>query len=336
MRTLTRREFLSAATVATAAGWVAALGTACRPKNSPDIELIIQGAASPPSLALLHVANGGIPATLAAGVRFEIWNTVDEARASLTSGHAHLCGLPINVAAALYNRGLSVRLLNVYIWSILYLVSADSQVTSLADLRGQPVLIPFRGDLPDILTQYLLQRQGLDLARDCQPMYVATAPEAAQLLVAGRARHAVLSEPAATLALQKAGAAGLTLQRVVDYAQAWAQATGRRPRMPMAGVVAAPSILRSSPDIIPWFQAAHRQACAWVAEHGEEASALGAEVMRAVPPAIMSASLPHILFEFVPAQAARTEVEFFLSEMRTLAPEWIGGDLPPDAFYHGA
>ena len=334
MRSLTRRQFLSSSAVAAATGWLSTLATGCQPRRS-DLELVIQGAASPPSLALLRVAQSGTPPELAKNVRFQVWNTVDEARAALTSGHAHLSGLPVNVAATLHNRGLPVRLLDVYIWSILYLISADPHVTSLADLRGEQVLIPLRGDLPDILTQYLLRKGGIDLARDCQALYVAAAPEAAQLLAAGRARHAVLSEPAATLAIWKAREQGLALHRAVDYAHAWAGTTGRPPRLPMAGVVAAPSLVRTSPEVVAWFLAAHRQACAWVAEHIEEASALGAEAMRAVPPAVMSASLPHIRFEFVPAREARTEVEFFLNEMRALAPEWVGGDLPPDAFYHG-
>ncbi len=330
---ITRREFLHWALGAGAAALASGLAGGCRAGAQPLPSVIIQGAPSPPSLALLRVAQQGVPAELAREARFQVWSTVDEVRALITSGQAHFSGLPVNVAATLYNRGVEVQLLNVYIWGILYLVSREPQFSSPADLRGESVLIPFRGDLPDILTQYLLRHEGLDLAGDLQPNYLSAAPEAAQLLAAGRARHAVLSEPSATLAIQKAAENGITLYRAIDYAQAWAAATGRQARIPMAGVVVHPDLARAHPALPAWFQASFEQAVEWVAAHPEEAAQSGAEAIRAIPPAVMRDSLPHIQFAYAQAGAVREEVEFFLSEMHGLATELIGGQLPPDGFY---
>jgi NitT/TauT family transport system substrate-binding protein len=328
---MTRRRFLNLSYRTTLAALLLSLDAACRKPPSRQA-LVIQGAAAPPSLALLRVAQQGAPTSLAQSMRFSVWNTVDEVRASLTGGQAHFCGVPTNVAAVLYNRGLAVRLLDVYIWNILYLVSADPTLSSLADLRGQQLVVPFRGDLPDLLTQYLLQQEGLDLAQDLQPTYVTAAPEAAQLLAAGRARHAVLSEPSASLAILKAKESGRELYRVLDYGQAWARVTGRAPRLPLAAVVAAPTVAADT-ALLSWFQEAHRRACAWVSANPDEAVQLGSEVIRTIPPPAMRASLPYIAFEFVDAAQSRPEVEFFLSEMATLSPAWIGGQLPPDDFY---
>ncbi len=339
MPVTTRRELLA---FGARAGLGLALGTAlqalaaCRPREGPFETLVIQAPPSPPSLALLRVATGTVPQELARGARFDVWSTVDEMRARITGAQAHLSGVPTNVAATLYNRGLSVQLLNVYIWGIVYLVTTDANVSTLQDLRGQAVLIPFRGDLPDILTQYLLRRQGLELGVDVLPTYVSAAPEAAQLLAAGRAAHAVLSEPSATLAILKAGQNGVTLRRAVDYAQAWAAATGRPPRLPLAGVVASPMLVRRPPQLLAWFQGAFREAVAWVSAHPDEASRLGADAIKAIPPEVMQASVPHIRFSFTEAREAREEIEFFLGEMRSLSPHLIGGQLPPDGFYYQA
>ncbi|HOG46570.1 MAG TPA: hypothetical protein PLJ35_16960 [Anaerolineae bacterium] len=332
MASFTRRAFLS---LALRAGAAAALGAAlgCRRGMQPLPVVTIQGAPSPPSLALLRVAQRGVPRELAGDARFQVWSTVDEMRARITSGQAHFSGLPVNVAATLYNRGVEVQLLNVYIWGILYLVSPEPSINSLADLRGETVLIPFRGDLPDILTQYLLQRAGLNLAEDLKPSYLSAAPEAAQLLAAGRARYAVLSEPSATLAIQKAQQNGITLYRSLDYAQAWAAATRRRARIPMAGVAAHPDVARTRPELLDWFQSAHRDAVPWVAAHADEATQAGAEAIHAIPPAVMRDSLTHIQSTFEEAGTVRAEIEFFLSEMHALSPELIGGRLPPDGFY---
>lgn len=333
MARITRRQFLSWATYAGAAAALGGLADGCRPAAQPLETVIIQGAASPPSLALLRVAEQGVPAKLAAAARFQVWSTVDEVRARITSNQAHFSGVPVNVAATLFNRGLAVRLLNVYIWGILYLVSRTPHLASLGDLKGETVLIPFRGDLPDILTQYLLRHEGLSLGKDVQPSYLSAAPEAAQLLAAGRAQHAVLSEPSATLAIQKAQQNGITLYRALDYAQAWAAATGRQARIPMAGVVAQPDLARGRPDLLAWFQGAFRDAVPWVAAHPQEAAQAGAQAIQAIPPAVMRDSLPYIQFQFEEASAVRAEVEFFLSQMYALSADLIGGALPPDAFY---
>jgi len=338
MSAITRRKFLLQATRFAAGAALSGLGLVgqlgCRQREQSLGTLVIQGASSPPSLALLRIAAQGVPSDLAQAVRFEIWSTADEMRARITSRQAHFSGVPVNVAATLYNRGIAVQLLSVYIWGILYLVTSDPRVSTWQDLRGQTVLIPFRGDLPDILTQYLLRRQGMNLATDLRPSYLSAAPEAAQLLAAGRASHAVLSEPSATLAILKAQENGITLRRAIDYSQAWAAATGRQPRIPMAGVVADPEIVRQHPRLLAWFQEAHRAAVSWVIDHAAEAVQLGAQTIQAIPPAAMQASLPYIQFAFHEAAEVREEIEFFLSEMYSLSPELIGGRLPPDAFYY--
>lgn len=338
MRLVTRRALLH--TSARAGLWAALAGlglagpTACRRGGAALPELVVQGAPSPPSLALVRLAEQGAPPELARSIRFQLWSTADEMRARITSGQAHFSGLPVNVAATLHNRGLGIQLLNVYIWGILYLVTREPGLSSWADLRGEKVLIPFRGDLPDVLTQYLLRRNGLKLGGDVAPSYLASAPEAAQLLAAGRAVHAVLSEPSATLAILKAQENGVQLHRAIDYSQAWAAATGRAPRIPMAGVVALPDLGREHPELLPWFQEAHREAAAWVAAHPTEASQLGREAIEVIPQPAMQRSVEHIDFAFVEASQAREEIEFFLSELHALSPQLIGGQLPPDEFYY--
>lgn len=332
---MTRRTFLRQGVCSTAVAVLAGLGlVACGPRESALSTLVVQGPASPPSLALLRLANLGIPADLANEVSFQLWSTADEMRARITSGQAQFSGVPVNVAATLYNRDAKVQLMNVYIWGILYLVTRNPEVTSWDDLRGETVLIPFRGDLPDILTQYLLRQQGLELGSDILPSYLSAAPEVAQMLAAGQASHAVLSEPSATLAILKAKENGITLHRAIDYNQAWAAATGRAPRIPMAGVVADAGLVSRHPRIPAWFQQAHQEAALWVAANPEQASQLGAEEIKAIPTKAMRQSVEHIRFSFVEAAQAREDVEFFLSELHSLSPGLIGGQLPPDEFYY--
>jgi NitT/TauT family transport system substrate-binding protein len=74
--------------------------------------------------------------------------------------------MPSNVAANLYNRGVKLRLINVATWGVLWLVSRDPNLKTLADFKGKEVVMPFRADMPDIVFQTLLAKAGLDAAND--------------------------------------------------------------------------------------------------------------------------------------------------------------------------
>nr|WP_297314092.1 hypothetical protein [Thauera sp.] len=119
--------------------------------------------------------------------------------------------MPTNVAANLYNRGAKLQLINVSTWGVLWLVSRDPALKSLADLRGKELAMPFRGDMPDIVLQLLAEQQGMDVRKDLQLRYVASPVDAMQLLVMRRVDHALLAEPAASMALRKTGSFPLSL-----------------------------------------------------------------------------------------------------------------------------
>jgi len=57
--------------------------------------------------------------------------------------------------------------------------------------------------MPDIVLQLLAAKQGLDLHKDFRVRYVPTPMEAMQLLITRRVSHALLAEPAVSLALRK-------------------------------------------------------------------------------------------------------------------------------------
>lgn len=337
MASATRRQFLQR--VGRAAGGLALSGLApqgaCAPAAGRIGRLVIQAPASPPSIALAKLVADGAFDRLVERAEFLLWKTPDEMRARITSGQAHISGLPVNVAAGLYNRGLPVTLMDVYIWGILYVVGTHPAARRWEDLRGQEIIIPFQGDLPDLVAQLLMEYHGLEPAADVSLRYVPSPTEAAGLLAAGQAHVAVLSEPSATLAIVKAQEAGVTLHRLIDMQQDWAACTGQPARLPMAGIAVLPGLVQAQPAIAARLQDAGSDAVAWVNTHAQQAAALGVAYIPGVPAAIMAASLPHIALEHVSARDARPEIEFFFSQLAHLSPALYGGRLPPDDFYYG-
>jgi NitT/TauT family transport system substrate-binding protein len=329
---LTRRQFITRTGLAAGAVGLGMAG--CSASRKKLSHLVIQAPASLPSVALARLVEDRAFEGVAESAEFLLWKTPDEMRARITSGQAHVSGLPVNVAATLYNKGLPIRLVNVYIWGILYLVSADPDIHAWSDVRGEELLIPFRGDSPDIVTQLLLHYNGMELGQDIRVRYVAAAPEAASLLAAGEARHAILSEPSASIAFLKAQEAGVALYRAIDLQESWSTATGQPPRLPMAGVVVLPELIESQPALVERLQTSFEGAIDWVNGDPAEAARLGASYVPAMPEPAMAMSLEYTRLEFTPAHVARTEIEFFFRELAELSPALFGGELPGDDFYY--
>jgi NitT/TauT family transport system substrate-binding protein len=262
-----------------------------------------------------------------------IARTVDMLRAQALTGEMHFAAMPTYVAANLYNRGIKLKLVNVSVWGNLYIVGeGGAPVKSLADLKGQRLIIPSRGDTPDLVFRFLAAGKGLDIARDLQIEYVPSPMEAAGLLATGRARFAVLSEPAATSALQRARQEGRTLERLIPLRKVWGEVTRTADRMPQAGIVALPAITGRD-DLIKAFNEAYSQAATWALSNPDGMGALaekGIEGLRA--PAAASA-LQFSELRAIPAIEVRPELEFYFSRLQELAPDIIGGKLPDAGFY---
>jgi NitT/TauT family transport system substrate-binding protein len=157
--------------------------------------------------------------------------------------------------------------------------------------------------MPDIVFQLVARAQGLDPRRDFELNHVASPMDAMQLLLARRIDHALIAEPAASMALHKSGSFPLSvvapeLHRALDLQREWGRVFDRPPRMPQAGI-AVLGALRDDDDAVARIHAAYADA------------------------------LAGCLAE------AREELDFFCRQLHAAQPALVGGRLP-DARFYGA
>lgn len=302
--------------------------------------LVLGGPGAVVSAPLIHMAESGALAGLADKVEFVPWRDPDQLRAMALEGAADVLAMPTNVAANLYNRGAPVTLLNVSTWGALWMVSRSADRNTLADFRGEEIAMPFRGDMPDIMFQLLAARQGLDPRKDFRLRYVASPIDAMQLLVMRRVDHALLAEPAVSMALRKTrsfplGLVAPELHRSVDLQQEWGRLFARGMRIPQAGI-AAVGTLRERPDVLARIAAAYADSLAWCKAHALECGRMMAKRIETLSPEAVADAIAVSRLEVVPAAAAREELGFFLGELFARNPALVGGKLPGDAFYGGS
>ncbi len=288
---------------------------------------------------LIHMVESGALKDEAEVVEFRVWKDPDQLRvlALDAKSEADFVAMPTNVAANLYNRGVKLRLLNVSTWGVLWLVSREPNLKTLADFKGKEILMPFRADMPDIVFQALAEKQGLDLKRDFRLRYVGTPLDAMQLMITRRADHALLAEPAASVALRKTKSFPVSLiapelYRSANLQEEWGRVFQRQARIPQAGIVA---LGKTSGDaaLIEKFQRAYAASLAWCEKNPDECGRLVAQRVDMLTPEGVADSVRVDNAVFVTAQEAKPELEFFFGLLHAKQPALVGGKLPDDGFY---
>ncbi len=296
-------------------------------------KIVISSPFSPLIMPMAYIVENDLLHDVADETELVVWNNPDQLRAMMTQEQAQFVSVPSNVASTFYNKGTDLVLLRVSIWGVFYIISTNTSIESLHDLQGEEIYVPFRGDQPDLVFQYICQQNGIDPFTDFQIQYVASPLDVVINLLSGNAEHAVTLEPGAAIAIMKAEEKGLVVERVIDIQEEWSNATGYAPRLPNAGVVALPNVM-DHPEAIEVFCKAYDEAVLWSTENPHEAAILAAKYVEGVNAAAYEDSLNYTIFESVSAEESKEELETMFNCFMDLNPASIGGKLPDDGFYY--
>lgn len=299
--------------------------------------LVLAGPPASVSYPLIHMVESGALADLAGKVEFRPWTNPDQLRALALEGGVDFMAMPTNVAANLYNRGVPLQLVNVSVWGMLWLVSRNPDLKTLADFKGEEIAIPFRADMPDIVFSYLAEKSGLDPRRDFTVRYTATPMDAMQLLVMRRVDHALLAEPAVSMALRKTKSFPLSvvapdLYRSVNLQAEWGRLLETEARIPQAGMVVLGDA-RLDAALVARLEAAYVASNRWCLETPQECGALAAKTIDMLIPEAAADSIAALPRHYATAAQARPELDAFLQLLLERQPATVGNKLPDAAFY---
>jgi NitT/TauT family transport system substrate-binding protein len=298
--------------------------------------LRLVGTIGPLSLPLAYMVEKNSLASVARQTTLTVWANPTQLQAIMAGGQGDFVSLPTTSAATFYNRGISLQLLDCSIWNILYLVSSDSNIRSMADLKGKRVVAPYQGAIPDAMFKYLCLKQGWnpDKVTDIEIFYAADPVQASQLLLTGQEKYVLLSEPSATSVILKAQASGTPLYRVLNMQTEWGK-TGGGASTPIAGTVVMGD-LKNRPEVVNIFLSEYQKAVDWMLKNPQEAGQIGARVLteQGFTAAALTESMKSINWQFTGADKARPDIENFFKALTELSPNYIGGKLPDAAFYY--
>lgn len=300
-------------------------------------KLVLSGPSATVSNPLIYMLEKGYLNEVAKEVEFKPWRTPDQLRAMAVKGEAQVLAVPSNVAANLYNRGVKLKLLNISIWGILWVVSTDESINSLEDLKGKKLYVPFRGDMPDIVLHTIAKEQGLDLKKDFKINYMASPMPIVKMMITRRADHALLPEPAISMAIQKsksfpAKVIAPDLRRAINLQEQWGKAFKRDAKIPQAGIVIQGSALK--PKVASAIEKAYVRAAKQCAANPVECAEFVVKRNKMLTPQAVAESIKIVPTQVVKAQDAKEELEFFYTKLMQFSPELVGKKLPDDGFYY--
>ena len=298
--------------------------------------LILSGPMASVSHPLLRMIESGALNDIADNVKFIMWKNPDELRALTLRGRANFIAVPTNVAANLYNKGVDIKLLNVSVWGILGMITRDKTKKTLADFKGCEIAMPFRADMPDIVFEEIVKKEGLDPKKDFKLRYVGSPIDAMQMLIMRRVDHALLAEPAISMALRKTDSFPLKLiapdlYRSSDLQKEWGEVFNIEGKIPQAGMALLGNL---DQHIIKRFNEEYKKALRWYKTHPKEAGIMVEKYISMLIPEAVADSMKYVQLNDVKAKDAQKDLEFFYNILKNNNPKTIGGKLPDNNFYY--
>lgn len=301
-------------------------------------KIVVAGPFASVSHPLVLMQNSDAFKDIGKKIEFRVWRNPDELRALALNSDVDFMAVPTNVAANLYNKGVDIKLLNVSIWGILGLVSRDNSLKTLADFKGKEIVMPFKFDMPDIVFEQIAKKQGLNVKQDFKLKYVPSPIDAMQQLVMRRVDHALLAEPAISIALRKTKSFPLKvvapdLYRSVDLQKEWGKAFKVEAKIPQAGM-AYLGKSEGKEQLIEKFLQEYEKALVWYKQNPKEASKIVVKALPMLEEEGLADSINHVNLLSVNAKDAQKDLDFFFDILKDSNPKLIGGKNPDSNFYY--
>ena len=227
--------------------------------------------------------------------------------------------MPTNVAAKFYNKGLNVKILNITSSGILYILSSNSKINNLNDIKNKEIYVPAPGSSPDILTRYIFNKKNIDIK-----IKYGSSPEITKLFISGRIDLCVLPEPFATKAINK----NKKGKRILNFKTEWKNITGSS-NIPQVGLVTKKIYAQNNRKEIIKMLKDYKNAVKWVNKNPQKAAIL-AEKKLGINSEIIKKSIPKMNLISVEKNSAYKVLKNYFSILNTVNKKLIGGKIPDE------
>jgi len=258
---------------------------------------------------------------------FTMATGADELIPLLSKAQLDIALVPANVAATVYQKlEGAVAVIDINTLGVLYVVSADTTISTVEDLAGKTICLMGKGTTPDLAMQYLLSSHGIT---DATLEYKSEATEVAAAISADESLVGVLPEPFVTAAKMNNEA----LQVVLSVGEQWLACAGEGHDMVTGVTIVRKAFLEEYPDSVKAFLADHERSALYVKEHPEEMAQTVVQYGIVGKEAIAKKAIPGCNITCIYGEAMKIALSDYLSILYEMDPKAVGGALPGEDFY---
>ncbi len=287
----------------------------------------------PTSMGLVFLMEMSENGKTANDYEFTMVTAADELLPKVISGELDMALLPANVASVLYNRmDGAISVIDINTLGVLYAVTADDSIQSIADLTGRTIYMTGKGTTPDYVFRYLLSENGLSDS-DLTLEYKSEPTEVAALLQQEDGAVGVLPQPFVTAVC----AQNKDLKTPLDLTAEWdkTQKSSSSPSRMVTGVtVVRNDFLEKEPEAVKIFLSEHEKSAAYTKEQTQKAAELVVKTGIIEKAPIAELALPKCNITCITGTQMKDALSGYLQVLYDQDPKSVGGELPGDEFYY--
>lgn len=300
--------------------------------SSDDIVIRIAGLKGPTTMGLVKLIDDASKGESENNYEFTMVTAADELTALVAGGKVDIALLPANVASVLYNKTEgNVAVIDINTLGVLYLVSGDTSITSIDQLKGKTVYLPGKGTTPDYSLRYVLSAAGLS-EDDVTLEFKSEATEVASVLAEDPNAIGLLPQPFVTAAM----AQNDQLAMIMDLAAIWDsyQPEEGGSRLVTGATIVNKTFLEENGDLVDTFLKEHEASIAFTETDVDAAAELIAAQGIVAKAPLAKKALPYCNVEFIDGEEMEEALSGYLNVLYEQNPASVGGALPDDAFYY--
>lgn len=258
--------------------------------------------------------------------KFEIMSDATLIAPGIIGGSVDIAAVPTNLAATLYNKtNGGIKLLAANTKGVLYILSKDTSVDSVEDLKGKTVHVPGQGTNPEYLLRCVLEASGLEVGKDVTIDYTYQSPDAlaAALTSSSDVSFALIPEPKVS-AVQ---AQNPDLKAVIDITKEWSKVSNGY-ELYQGCIIVRKAFLDEHPNEVAEFLRAYKASVESVASDPAAASTVIAELGIIPNAALAQKAIPNCNLCYDDSQKMKDSVINLFELLFGLEPSSVGGKVP--------
>ncbi len=271
------------------------------------------------------------PATDMAEYNFTVEADPQTLASAMINAQYDIAALPVNVASAVYNKtngGVKIAAVNTL--GNLYIISKDTSIKHISDLKGKTIITAGQGATPEYALKYLLKQNGIDPEKDVTIEFKSEHAEVSTLLTTGMADIGLLPEPAATTAINKDNA----LTRVLDLNKIWDEVHNNQYKLTQGCIVVSAEFAETHKDVLDEFLKNYKNSVDFTNNNTDEAATLIEQNKIFASAKVAAKSIPVSKICYVDGDDMKKSVANYLDVLFAANPKAVGGKVPADDFYY--